>query len=133
MSFDVSWRPRAQPLGPCAVAACGPVARARALVERLQRGLAPSLSGVAGTDVVVVLGAAGELPWEDGVVYLGRDPAAPGLLLPTLLEPTVPVDLFARALARLHPLPLAVLPELVVPVAAARPLDAASLAAWLAT
>jgi hypothetical protein len=51
---------------------------------------------VSGPDVLLVVGD--ELPWADGVVYLGRDPDAPKLLLPTTLMPEVPVDLFERAL-----------------------------------
>ena len=41
---------------------------------------------------VVVLGATEALPWVDGVNYLGRDPDAPRLLLPTMLRPAVAVD-----------------------------------------
>jgi hypothetical protein len=43
-------------------------------------------------------GSAFRLPWVDGIEYLGRDPAAPELLLPTALEPNVSVSLLPAAL-----------------------------------
>jgi hypothetical protein len=128
----VSWAPRDEPLAPRAVAAAGPAARtlARRLLAEPDEALG-ALRGVAGEDVLVLLGEAEALPWADGVLYLGRDPRAPGLLLPTALAPDVPPDLLERALTARHPAPLAVLPPRIVPVGAARPVARARLAAWL--
>jgi hypothetical protein len=124
----VIWRPRQAPLAPRAVAAWGPAARALAR-KAADRGL----SGVAGDDVLVLLGEAEALPWADGVVYLGRDERAPALLLPTALEPDAPPELFERALlARHRETPLAVFDRWIVPVGAARPVERDRLAAWLA-
>lgn len=96
----LAWRERAQPLAPVAVAALGPVAVA--LLRRLRRVPAEELGafeGAAAAGALVVLGG-GALPWVDGVVYLGRDPGAPSLLLPTAQGPTVPLGLLEQAIRR---------------------------------
>jgi hypothetical protein len=72
----------------------------------------------------------------DGVQYLGRDPEAPGLLLPTTLSPAVPLPLVERAvmLRRRTPVtPMAVVldPPLLVPLDAARKVDRGVLEKWL--
>ncbi|RKH50620.1 hypothetical protein D7X96_25025 [Corallococcus interemptor] len=133
--LPVRWRPRALPLEPVAVAGVGPVALA--LGQRASRAgdaVLASWTGVAGPDVLVLLGASDSLPWVDGAVYLGRDPLAPALLLPCALEPDVAPSLLERALlaGRGHA-PLAVLPGtgVLVSVAAAQPVARASLMAWL--
>ncbi|WP_309894489.1 hypothetical protein [Archangium sp.] len=133
----VAWNPRALPLPALAVAGVGPVALALA-----RRALAVDdaalarWSGVAGPGVLVLLGDAESLPWVDGVLYLGRDPAAPSLLLPCTLAPDVAPALLDRALvARAEAgTPLAVLPRSghLVPVGAARPVSRETLGAWLA-
>lgn len=130
----VEWGARDVPLVPEAVAATG--ASAEALVRRLlARDDLGALSGVATAEAVVVLGAAESLPWADGVVYLGRDPRAPALLVPTPREPTVPIALLEAALVRrFGPGPLAVIPTLriAIPTASARPLTREALTRWLA-
>jgi hypothetical protein len=130
----VGWGPRRAPLVPLAVAARG--AAAARLARRLLEGELEGLRACAGEGVLVVLGPAERLPWAEGVRYLGRDPAAPGLLLPTALAPTVPVDLLARALVRRARGVLAVLPPeaglgpAVVPLVSA-PIFRPALEAWL--
>jgi hypothetical protein len=123
-------------LPPLAVAGVGPVALALA-----RRALAADeaalarWSGVAGPGVLLLLGEAESLPWVDGVLYLGRDSAAPALLLPCTLAPDVAPALLERALlARAaQASPLAVLPtsSLLVPTGPARPLARDTLRAWL--
>jgi hypothetical protein len=125
----VTWVVREPPLAPVAVAATG-AAASRLVAALLRRVSLGGLAGVAGEGVVVVIGE--ELPWAEGVVYLGRDPDAPGVLLPTRLRPGVPVDLFARAARAKVPeaaWPVAVLasPALLVPVGGARALGRAEL------
>ena len=134
-AIAVRWRLREPPLLPTGV-----LARGRALLQLVQRlrerdddGLA-LLRGVVGSDVLVVLGPPDLLPWSDGARYLGRDPAAPSLLLPTTLEPELPLALLERALLRRFAdaaPPLAVLPESarVLALGPARTLSAASLRA----
>jgi hypothetical protein len=130
----VGWRSRDEPLAVVGAAAAGDAARALAtrVLARTDEALA-KLRGVASarssdTVAIVVLGDAADLPWLDGIVYLGRDPRAPSLLVPTFLEPDVPIELVERALLRrAHPGPLAVVPlaplapspSLVVPCGAA--------------
>jgi hypothetical protein len=133
--LPVAFVPRRAPLAPLAAAAQGPAARALAerLLARDDDALA-ALSGVASPDGIIVLGPAEALPWVDGVVYLGRDPEAPALLLPTALAPDAPPALLERAvLTRVAAAPVAVLadPPALASLAAARPLDRARLRAWL--
>jgi hypothetical protein len=132
--FQVAWTPRDVPLLARAVAACGPAARAlgrrlAALDDDALRGLA----AVAGDDLLVVLGE--ELPWIDGVLYLGRAESAPDLLLPTALAPTVPPALLEVAIRRLvtRTAPVAVLPDpaRLVACGTARAIDRALLERWL--
>lgn len=113
-AIPIRWSARAVPLTPTAVVACGPVA-AR-LADRLLTfadDLLLRLRGVAGRDLIVLTGESSDLPWLDGVDYLGRDPLAPGLYIPTTLEPTPSVVLLERALRRRAPqlaAPLALIP-----------------------
>jgi hypothetical protein len=139
-SIRVLWRPRARPLPPVGAAARGRAARALAerLTSRSDEALA-RLEGVAGEDLLVVLGPADELPWTDGAIYLGRDPGAPSLLLPTTHEPSVPLPLLERALiARALRVPGAAPPLVVFPdppllasTLSARPLNRVMLMIWL--
>ena len=126
----IAWRPRSAPLEPVGMAARGEAARAlaRRLLARSDEDLA-RLTGVAGQDLILLLGDAALLPWVEGAAYLGRDARAPSLLLPTNREPTVPLPLVERALiaraghSKAEP-PLAVLldPPLLASVLEARPL-----------
>jgi hypothetical protein len=138
MRASFVWRPRSVPLSPVAVVAEGAVGRA--LVRRLLSGDAETLTRLQGAflrDTLILLGAESDLPWVDGVLYLGRDPAAPSLLLPTNLEPSIPVTLLERALRQqakeLAP-PLAVLPaqKTLIAVGAARTVVRETLERWLA-
>ena len=135
--FVVAFEPRAVPLDPVCVVGVGPIARA--LAERALRNDARELAalrGVASRTALFLLGEPEALPGVDGALYLGRDPDAPLLLLPTQLRPNVPVESFERALIRraagVEP-PLAVLaePPLLASVAGAHPTDHARLRAWL--
>jgi hypothetical protein len=120
------------------VAAAARAAAAVALATRLlarDDDALRRLAGAAAPGLLVILGDAADLPWVDGIVYLGRDPGAPALLLPTALAPDVPAPLLERALlARGGGAPLAVLldPPALVPTGGARPLDRALLETWLA-
>jgi len=134
--ISVAWRPRTTPLDAVGVAARGEAARslARRLLARDDEALA-RLNGVAAPELLVVLGDSADLPWVDGAVYLGRDAAAPSLLLPTTREPAVPLPLLERAFARAAdaPPPLAVLldPPLLASAQAARPILRTTLQGWL--
>ena len=126
----IAWRPRSAPLEPVGMAARGEAARAlaRRLLARSDEDLA-RLTGVAGQDLILLLGDSALLPWVEGAAYLGRDARAPSLLLPTNREPTVPLPLVERALvaraghSKAEP-PLAVLldPPFLASALEARPL-----------
>ncbi|MCI0487184.1 MAG: hypothetical protein L0229_11355 [Blastocatellia bacterium] len=143
----MSWHARWSPLAPVGAAARGPFARRLALRllacddERLSR-----LKGVAGPSMLIVLGEEYALPWVDGVTYLGRDPEAPQLLLPTSLRPSVAPALLERALLRkidimsrasssprslFQPLAVFVDPPVIAPVGHARTVARDTLGAWL--
>ncbi len=64
----------------------------------------------------------GEVPWVDGLTWLGADPAAPGLWLPTNRAPTAPPGLVTQVVARSATLPAVYVEGLIIPVAEARPL-----------
>ncbi|SRR6266545_55937 len=134
--ISVVWRPRTTPLDPVGVAARGEAARflARRLLAREDEALA-RMSGAAAPELLVVLGESADLPWVDGAVYLGKDAAAPSLLLPTTREPAVPLPLLERAFVRAAqaPPPLAVLldPPLLASLEAARPILRTTLQGWL--
>jgi len=115
----------------------GPAAEALALrvLERSDDELS-RLRGQVAPQLLVVLGDEDQLPWSDGVHYLGRDPRAPLLLLPTHLEPSVPADLFQQALVAARgdlATPLAVLtdPPGLVGTGIARGIHRAALESWL--
>lgn len=128
---------RGEPLTPVAAVATGPAARR--LGERLlcmDDAALSALAGIAAPDLLLVLGETGCLPWADGTTYLGYDPEAPRLLLPTALAPDVPVDLLERAVFARVPgagAPLAVLanPRRIVAVAAALRVERARLLRWM--
>lgn len=130
------WLPRTEVLVPAAVFAQGDVARllARRLLALDEVALA-RLQGVSGEGVLLILGEETALPWVPGVLYLGREPEAPSLLLPTTHEVSLPAALLERALlARFRPLglPLAVLPgsRQVISAYQARPINRALLHEW---
>jgi hypothetical protein len=132
----IHWAPRHTPLVARAVIASGAAAKAlgRRLAELADDAL-HALAAVAGDDLLVVLGDGSALPWIDGVTYLGRDDAAPNLLLPTALAPTVPAFVLEAAIRKRVPraAPVAVLPApaRLIPCGAARAIDRVQLATWL--
>lgn len=133
----VLWSQRASPLRPLGLIAVGPSARALAgrLLRRGDEELL-RLRGVGGPQALVVLGAEPDLPWVNGVTYLGRDERAPALLVPTQLEPDVALPLYQLALLRecaAPPGPVAFLPAagLLVPIGGAQPIERERLAGWL--
>lgn len=128
------WRPRAVPLEVVALGATGDAARlvARRLLERPDEELA-RLRGVTWANGLAIEGEFALLPWADGALYFGR---VGGFLLPSNLEPTVPVDIWLRALGRALPRsvapPVLVWPatHAVVSLAEARPIERARLEMW---
>lgn len=134
---DVTWEAREPPLEPLAVFALGATAArlAERTLERDDAELA-RLRGVAAPGLLLLLGAAADLPWADGVLYLGHDADAAGLLMPTVLRPSVPAPLVERALQLRHPdlaPPVAWIPSggMLIPAGGARSLDRGVLIQWL--
>lgn len=142
MRPSLRWRPREPPLDPCAALATGDAVLA--LVRRLlaldDEALTRLEGARAGNRALVLAGPPSVLPWVDGLVHLGTDARAPGLRLPTALEPIgVPIELLERSLRRAHgeamasgPLGLAPVGErdlMVLPMGRCLPLSRARLRA----
>jgi hypothetical protein len=137
-SISVGWGPREPPLGIVAVAGWGDCAielASRAVARQFRDG---ALAAMASEVALVLIGSGDDLPWADGAVYLGRDPAAAGMLLPTSVGPSVPVDLLERAVRKRFTVagPIAVIPRgptvEVLPLGEARGVSVADLARWMA-
>lgn len=125
--LPLDWRPREPPLAPVAALAKDAVvaALAKATHARVEAGAV--LRVAYAPHRLLVLGAAADLPWADGVTYLGDED---GLLMPTTLAPTLPADLVRLAVSGGVPVShvVAVVGGEVLTVARpARPVDAASL------
>jgi hypothetical protein len=133
----ITFSPRADILDPVAVAGLGRAARALARrLLRLTDERLRELRGAAGDDLLVVLGETSSLPWVDGVAYLGRDPDAPRLLVPTMVRPDLALDVLEQTVARRAaalPSPWAVLlsPPQLFSVAHAAAIECDPLRAWL--
>ena len=97
-STRLEWIVREPPLAPGAVLGRGVVA-----AQLAQRVLGysmddlESIRAVGGDDWLIVIAPPQQLPWAEGAVYLGWES---GVLVPTLLRPTLPMFLVARTLAR---------------------------------
>jgi hypothetical protein len=125
-----------------ALVALGVVAHlgvAQKLAQRLLRyddATLGQLRAVASKDTLIVLGPTKLLPWVDGVSYLGQDPSALLLLLPTAVRPELPIDAFEQAVIRKagkkRP-PIVVLddPPLIISAAEAQPIARERLEAWI--
>ncbi len=133
------WQWRPEPEIPAATGVVGVGAVARALFRRAEAA-AQARTGTrmsapwqvtAHQDLLLLTGAAETLPWVEGARYVAPRPDAPGLWLPTLLRPDVPLDLLAAEIARRHPRkPLLLWPDPAqcVPLDRLLPADAAVLA-----
>ena len=93
-STRIQWRRREVPLTPEAAVGVGP--SAVSLAKRILQRNITTLQGVAGDNLLLVVGPPDTIPWVDGLVWLGRDPLAPALLLPTTQTPTVHPALLAN-------------------------------------
>jgi hypothetical protein len=128
----VTWTPREEPLAVEAAFARGEASQRLARRLLAHQGPTP-LRAVAGEGLLVILGD--DLPWVEGIVYLGRDAGASQMYLPTVLAPSVVPALLARAIERRMPAPagpFALVDHLIIPLAAALPLDRSRLESWLA-
>lgn len=135
--MHIEWREREIPLPPVAVVAVGEAAKA--LGRRLLRyedAALKRLEGVSGGDCLAAIGAAGDLPWVDGALYLGSQTGLPEVLMPTTLEPNISAALLLEALrmrmGELKP-PVALLPAegLALSLASARTIARETLQKWM--
>jgi hypothetical protein len=120
------WQDEVEPPAPEGVVGTGAVARRllEAVAVRVPRERA-RLSATAHDGLLVLVGPADQLPWVDGVQFVAPRVEVAALWLPTTRRPTVPLDLLAQAVARLHRAsPLLMLPEPAQLVSLARLLPA---------
>ena len=132
--IQVTWHTRAEPLEPAGVVACDEVALklASKMLHRTSEELS-ALSALATDRELVVLGQSEDLPWADGVCYVGRCPEAPALLLPTILNCTPhPQLVLARLLIELKEAPVLVCPplSLMMSVAQTTMISSSALKSW---
>lgn len=138
-TLRVTWGERAEPREPAGVIARGESARALARrTLELEDDHLSRLRAAGGTAdcLLLLLGDLADLPWADGVVYLGKDEDAPSLLLPTMLASSAPLPLVERLILRRSgdlPLPVVFLPQtgLLLSATAARPVSRRVLSVWL--
>lgn len=106
--MKLAWHPRFQPLEPRGIWSRG--ADARCLALRLLERPLNDLRGCTSGDQLVLLGPPEQLGWVEGAVYLGLEPGAPLLYVPTLWAPSLPAEWICSRLARLVPPPWLMLP-----------------------
>ena len=134
--IQVKWQPRAEPLEPVGVVACDEVALklASKMLHRTSEELS-ALSALTTERELVVLGQSEDLPWADGVCYVGRCPEAPALLLPTILDCTPhPQLVLTRLLIELKEAPVLVCPPLALMMSVAQTtmISSSALKSWSA-
>lgn len=112
--------------------AVGQGAVGRSLAQRLLAEDVGRWHGVAWADGLVVLGA--DVPWVRGLTWIGQEPQAAALYLPTRVASSVDPRWLIEALrSQGRRAPLLVLPEtgLLLSLAGARPLHGEALRAWM--
>ncbi len=122
--LEIKWQNRFDSLAPLALIAFDGVARR--LKDKLLSFEDEKLSawqGVFAEDLLFVAGA--ELPWTNGVIYLGKDTRATSIFVPTNLRPNAPFDLFEKNLLRRFAAqkPFAVVGSRIIPVGKMRPIS----------
>ncbi len=133
--MEMQWFVQEPALAPGGAVACGRAAHD--LLRQLQARSEDECNGlrfVATADMLVLLGDAGQLPWVDGIRYCAASAVAPMLWLPTLLRPSLPVDLLQYRLlheAGRGPILLWPEPACFMPLDAAAPCGESAML-WLA-
>ncbi|MEQ8272842.1 MAG: hypothetical protein RMA76_42370 [Deltaproteobacteria bacterium] len=116
----ITWAPRPEPLVPCGAWAEGEVvARLLSRLLGVRDVDLERLEGVVAPGLIIVCGAGEDLPWVDGVQYLGRHPDAPRLLVPTREAPSVSPAVLDALIEARH---AAVLPGRIVRLDKLRPI-----------
>lgn len=93
----LDWVERDPPLPPAAALATGPAVAGLAAATARAVAAGRDLRVLRDEQTLLVLcgGPLDELPWADGVVYLG---ALDGVLVPTRHHPSLPIDIIRKAI-----------------------------------
>jgi len=122
----LAWALRAEPLP---VVACFASGRQPATLDRRLQSLGgPRVAGLRLIETVqgtLILGAESALPWMPDLIWLGREPGAAQLLLPTQWQPGLPLEWVEAACVQRVGGACAVIPR--VAYAPSRQADAAEL------
>ena len=124
--LEIKWQNRLDALEPLAVIAFDRAAiRLREKLLSLEDEKLSILQGIFAENLLFVAGANDILPWVDGVIYLGKNPNALSIYLPTNLRPEMPLDLFEKSLLRnfADQKPFAVVGKKIIPVGKMRPIS----------
>jgi hypothetical protein len=122
--LEIKWQSRLDTLEPSALLAVGETARRlREKLLSLDDEKLSALQGVFAENMLFIVGA--DLPWVDGVIYLGKDTEAPSIFLPTNLLPNIPLDLFEKSLLSRfsEQKPFAVVQNQIIPIGKMHPIS----------
>lgn len=132
--------PRSEPLAVAGMHASGEPARALARLLAARPAASRRIAAVSSGGGIIATGDADALPWIDGATWLGREPEAPSLLVPTCTALTPHARLVLALLERRYAslaFPLALIPRaetiVIVPLGGARSPGGEPLAAWIAS
>lgn len=106
MMTTIQWRQSPAPLTPEGILVTGE--QKQHLFECLAQMTSEQLATLRGSHnehIALLIGPPESLPWlpvsgSSDAVYVGKNPLAPHLWLPTHLTPSVPIDLLDKAIIR---------------------------------
>ena len=98
--LQLGWKRREPPLPASAVVAAGAAVAALGVAAAARVDAGTELRGAVGGDWLLILGAEADLPWAEGVVYVGWDG---GILVPTNAQTVPGADIVAPAVLKRVP------------------------------
>lgn len=132
---QITWFKRKSPLPAKLAAAIG--ATSIKLGRRLlayENNRLEQFKAVASHNLLIIASENSQLPWVDAIIYLGCDPAATQLYMPTLLKPNLAVALLQKRCLQLYQQsPLAILPATnqIVALQSLQTIDKSSIRHWI--
>lgn len=124
--LKIKWKNRLDALEPLAIIGFDEMAkRLKEKLLSLDDEKLSLLQGVFGKNLLFAAGQTADLPWIDGVIYLGKDLQATSIFLPTNMRPEISLDLFEKTMLRRFSAqkPFAIVENRVIPVGEMRPIS----------